>query len=287
MGEYGGETISKKIARVRAYSLAHACMGGQPDGLLLALAGPEARDADVARAFWAIKGEHALFVDTEPDGLRVAQSKLPGCGTHLGYLKPGVVPGPVALAVLDFCGSVETKASREAMASLRGLLRRGSAVIVTYLRARERPWARRDRMLARFERSSGPADPPLASVVRSKVALEGLAQAVGLPAVHMARKFGRVRDNDLVLVPMFLIDYWSKRSPMGMLVVVVRRWFEVRKVKPPVWVPSCESSPRELLSVADLLDKRGVDPSLALSVKPGTLAAWRAHRTMGTYGSAA
>src|SRR5882672_10925545 len=127
---YPGDSIRKKIARAMAYIRVRKLFeatGRIGRATVVALAGDEGADAGVVRAM-GIAGHPELvtLVDTERPGLERGAAKWPGVNIFCGWLHDAKLPDRVDLAVLDFCGSLDSEMARLGVTSLRGRLGIGS-----------------------------------------------------------------------------------------------------------------------------------------------------------------
>lgn len=340
MNRYAGESVAKKVARIRVYRRAKRLMRAagidERSARYLALAGPEVNDVGCLRFIMRARPENVLFVDEDDTGLKVAPEKWPGVLTYHGVLDARAVEpfDRIDCAVVDVCGHFD----RAAVSAALRRLPPGGVIAYTILRARES--RRANRRLATgvsVVRELLSDIPSLADRVRGRdrtrslVYLEmandvlcGAHEVLYPPPTGAAWEARRLfadavcaarRENlkDRCLVSAGWIEYWSGNSPMAVAVwqlsrPIAPRWRaeldrngfrrgQTRRHQERVIVEDsrdAESSVGharvELLRELDALRGSGLDErelAEVAAVSPRTLAAWRAHRTMGTYGSAA
>lgn len=292
---YAGESIAKKIARARAYEFAVKCLPADRRGraTVLALAGPEAGDLGPIRAFGVTDAPaDVMLVDLEEGGLRCAAREWPGVHVFHGPLHEARPPWPVDLAVLDWCGHGDTPLACRSYRAISGRLRFGSVIVVTYLRGRESDYSstkRAARVMARDSKRYRTID-NLARIRPVAIAC-AVSEAMGLVAATEPRDVMGLRDRDPVLADWGSITYRGHASPMGIGIFTVRRKIDIcrawRREEPVCYMSNVQSSECDtpgLLREAERLAAAGVDAAAALAVSRGTLAAWKAHKTMGSYG---
>lgn len=302
---YPGESIGKKIARARAYAWARYALPRR-ECSVLALCGPTAADIGLIQAYRITDDPSMVtLIDVDDAGLAVARQRWPGVKTFHGQAGEYVGTQAVDLAVMDFCGLLEGRDNLSALTALRGRLRLGSVVCLTYTRAHEtrgsvtstamryvkgfededigyihngRPGRVRDAVRAAYMAGA-----------RAGASMAVLAGAIGLPYV---RRKG-LKEGEMVVLYGGSIGYiGAGKTPMGMTMARIGKAYELYRgprIRPIAsggsWICG-DSSALSATKWADKIAAAGFDAAKALNVKPGTLAAWRAHRTMGTYAAA-
>lgn len=333
-GGYAGESIAKKIARVRLYRRAAYVLreirSGPHEGDHVVLAGPGASEVGCLKHILRVQPERCLFVDYSLVGLAEAERKWPGVRTYDGNIadalrEAGARGRLFRFVHLDFLGHLRM----ETMESIRQAnihLTEKAVVALTFLRGRESGktplWREINevapqmhevmRRLADSQRSAVSDAITALDPVRMDGYLMSLtgffypemleawrAAIEGRPSLFNRREPGGRPLTDPEsggMAPIFGAKYDSGRSPMGVIAVVRMLVGDLRRPKnakmlfqaPPSEVAYTirEKSMSELVGVAVLLEAQyGREAACEiLDITPGTLAAWKAHHTRGSYG---
>lgn len=293
LNSYAGESLEKKLARAQAYRIARKFLSPDVVGnaRVVGLSGPHAHDVSLVRSFGISYPERVSLADLDPRNAAAASAL--GAHGFCGPIEELPCTDLVDLAVFDWCGHADTETARRAYARFR--YRSGSLIMVTQLRARETAKSE-TKVLGRLLRATvsreenwlknwEPDWDRQASLTRV------LYQACGLlPQGSVLNSKFKVRDRDLVLWPRATIRYCGHSSPMLISLFQLRRAFEARRDRTSMSytaITISKATPSLAIDLSDELDHDGFDGAGALCVSRGTLAAWRAHRTMGTYAEAA
>lgn len=347
MGEYAGESIAKKVARIRLYKRTRQALKYFDYKLenvkVLFLPGPQATEVGVLKYLLKTQPKNVVAVDKDPEVCQWARMKWPGITAVCGDLMyPDTVREVRSVCStydfihLDLMGTLSAN-SELLYAQWSNLCETNGVMAVTYLRGREQkitPISRQcqlfgEKMRDARKHSTGDAKKYLhlmsADPVRSYAHLMALkvCGAVGLLQQNPRYDDGLdITDgmtdediNDVVLraaqwrmvedhveygsfTPLATYAYRSEYASMGVLAVqkVYHDVLEsdsyalLRYDRSRHSTSIIKKDPMEdLLLEADSLEKDFTKDQVAemLGVTKGTLAAWRAHRTMGTYERAA
>lgn len=340
MSEYAGETIAKKVSRVRLYRRVKQMLkavGREKDPKVLFLAGPEAKEVGCLKYILQAKPENCMAVDSDPDACR-----------HVNSVWPGVIPinKPLQDALpmivlkakqmgwdlakgdsknfdfihLDLMGSIsEERAKIYGLYSL--LSSNGSIAASTFFRGRENGiWAKmltktetmiserkgdRGRLTQYVRRIVSP-DPK--RIMLHLVGLENetlriIAQYQGITEVVYDRNGApKQRIQEMIAEE---LSWWAPiaghsyvgESPMGVVAAQLRPgimksvnsnnlwWKEANNLSRHAVSVIPRDSKLELLKEVESVEKDFSKDETAeiFGTTKQTIAAWKAHRTMGTY----
>lgn len=293
MAQYAGESLAKKIARVKLYLDISQHLPRDGTSRVVGLAGPEANDVSLCEAFNIAHPSRICLADLDEEAVTVAKAR--GATTFHGPMHQMPHPEPVDLAVFDWCGYAD---STHAISAYRAFKYRvGSVICVTFARGREQT----DSAPQEHLRDNAKINMPTTlDNARKVVAAKTISSALGIPILFWAQDSSAhsIKDSAPILHLVSILDYQGHSMPMGMVALKISRKYEfmrrcrkgndVSRSEKISWHPPVKKNADvlECLRIADYLEEEGIDPAKALAVSPGTLAAWRAHRTMGTYETA-
>jgi hypothetical protein len=171
---YSGESPGKSRVRGEVYRRLRLLwneQGGDPGGLAVVLAGPEAMEVELLRDYLQLPPERVLFVDRDVEGLREAKRRWPRVPVFHGDLEDALAAVPkIAFLHLDFMGKYDRNVYRSVRAA-RGKILFGGVVAYTFFKGREQlqHWG--------FRRQKDAADKALGRPTRSfdEVRLAGTA----------------------------------------------------------------------------------------------------------------
>lgn len=296
MGSYAGESRGKQAARVMMYMTVGAwwmrCGVDRDKAAAVVVAGPDAHEVNCLRWCLGLRPENVTFVDTDARGLREAERKWPGVRTFHGKLHNVPIPNGLRFCNVDLMGHFNSDADLALRHVGPALRKRGGVATFTYLRGREfreTPRLAHMRFAAAALRDALRTRPPPKDW-REDGYRELVRGALGDATLWSRRPLQDIHGFDLGSWA-----YHSGRSPMGVVGVGFDSRFHA--TGSGAWYAQdfrrCDfrrgrgADTLAVLEVADLFRKmgRGDDlPAWLMGIPKGTLAAWRAHRTMGTYG---
>lgn len=288
---YCGETVGKKLTRYEVYRrLWHAIYTrtvgdeawfdtGPYFSPAVILCGPEAAEARVIRGFnnpgFPLTG--IIAVDRVAEGLDLAESL--GCGAFHGEVAHLLSRAPACsleLVSLDLMGTLGPDTVDLALLAA-SRVRHGGGMIVTFLRGRDPESGRSGAFQAHHARRTVlQPKAPVSARRRNRSSLDRTSQRA-LAAARLAVTIGQ---------PVVLIRYRSNKSPMATMAIrVLHDGAKKRRVANTGFVARIEQTERHLRNAALLLADRssGKEAADMLNIDQRTIAAWRAHRTRGTY----
>ena len=315
---YKGESYTKKFARVFLWSAVSKLSGivgsSIDEGVKLVLASRECGDIAFLLGGNCVPAD-IVAVDVVPDALAEARRRFPGVQTEIGDIADvaGRLKRRVRHAFVDFCGPVGPKTIDTFFRTAVRSAEDGAIFAIGVMRGRERGRIGKDIAKEKAEVDylveTGTRDPRLPDPSRG-IALDRELFVRGLAARCM-------------LLPFHSIQYHSRSALAGgvpMLIKIYRVYRETRGINRRAFGQrSLDRWQREVDSWnrANGKDRWSVDgattaiihdqmtdetvrkvlldlaakwtrdqiarPELLLNVSPGTLAAWRAHATRGTY----
>lgn len=331
MSEYAGESLAKKVARVRLYKRTREFFRyfrlTPAKAVVMFLPGPDAAEVGAIKHILGARPENVWGIDRDSEAIRTLRKRMPGANCVLGDLGDNdlikrTVPKIHADFVhLDLMGNLSESSLHQyacwAQCSVGGI------IAVTYLRGRERrfggnnaaePYREFGRSFAREllptvgkeDRRILRADPERAlshllalgdmRTFRAVLSFQASGQISAEEAKDILRSKRRLLEQlcPSVFTPVATYAYRAESSPMGVLVV---NHIERATFTSPSYGRVLDGGGRfissvikkdpmdDLLAEADSLQKEFDRAAVAeiLDVSPGTLASWRAHRTMGTY----
>lgn len=315
-GEYRGETDAKRVARLILADSIRQQLGGVAirGSKAICLAG-DGGDARMLRAMGMPVGD-IVCVDRDEDALSKVSKLVPGADFRLGDIRPvigSLEDDSVCCALLDFCGHI-TRGVRSAVRLMSRKLQIPGLLSVTYLRGRETlntPGIREGK--AFWERGER------GDLLRPNERMQAYRETFGMQIAAIITKHRNAAETIYVQGPVFrdtvavrvhrygqgpstplhpskchgvdgswwlderdLILYHSGHSPMCIVTLALSR-----KRPPSRWnavivrTEAVEREPRLwALRNADMEAHRVAD---YLNLPVGTISAWRAHETRGTY----
>lgn len=333
MARYAGESLAKKVARVRLYLRAKRLLdaAGVECKTVFIMPGPEAAEVGCLRHI--LKPERILAVDRDPEAIEALLKKTGDDPFEItswtSELSKAVLEERYQFANFDLMSNLNGRPG-ELLSDFMGYLAPGGVAAVTYLRAREigtmhervdsAKLAFRVLDLPREMKRLFAAD-PRAWVVYNEVVDAYFWKAVEFSDPDKTRQkigydwrkpshhqvLADMMRNDLAklnivnFIPVATYNYRAEVSPMGVMMVQgihgkpTDRWIRERMGK----VTNCplferrliasvvkKKPMRDIINEVDHLESMGFEHRAIaeiLNVKFGTLSAWRAHETMGTY----
>lgn len=311
-GEYRGETNAKRVARLILgrsiqQQLASVTTSSRPKAICLAGDGGDAR---MLRAL-GMPVADIVCVDRDEAALRKVSLLVPGADFRLGDIRTVIgtlADDSLCCALLDFCGHV-TRTVRFTVRLIARKLQVPGFLSVTYLRGREtlttagiregkRCWDGQEHLLRPDEKMQAYREwygAQIAGIVTQNRNWAETIYVLGAAhrdrvaiRVHGARSPTNVHPNRCPAVDgswwldeRDLILYHSGHSPMCIVSFGLSRSMPQPGEHVVVKTSKCESELRIWAMKNPELTAQRVADSLNLPV--GTIAAWRAHATRGTY----
>lgn len=135
---YPGDTPHKADTRNVLYRTTAAhWKGRRPPGVVVVLAGPEAKEVSLLRNYLRWPASRVLFVDVDERGLRKAKKEWPGVGIHHGYVHEAVKQlDIIAMLNLDLMGMFNDNVERTLVEAADKVVPHG-IVAYTFYRSRE------------------------------------------------------------------------------------------------------------------------------------------------------
>jgi hypothetical protein len=325
MGEYAGESIAKKVARVRLYRRtreAWKAVGKDvKEARVMFLPGPEAAEVGALRHILGVPPEHVVAIDRDAAAVQRAQEKWPGlhgivgdlCDPRVNEAEEKAVRPPgkcwsylYSFIHLDLMGNL-SRGSLRVYHEWIHRLDEGGVLAATYLRGREVGGSLASVEKERARKLNERRDDLDRDARRELYVLSADFDRAMSHLRPLQRVYERTwndgwpdpedPDPELSitrLVPIGTYAYRAEVSPMGVLVTQGLTVFnynqpahKAMRRRHDVYTTSViRKDPMiDLLTEADSLEKEFTKQQVAeiLNVTPGTLASYRAHRTMGTY----
>ena len=335
MAEYAGESVAKKVARIRLYKRVREMLmavGKEPSkARVVFLPGPDASEAGALLEILKVRPENVLAIDRDEKCVRAAEKKLPGCSwihgslSDFDTLKELEKWGRPDFIHLDLMGTMSATTAA-AYGQYGHWLEPNGIIALTYLRARELPehldkmlWTKKvgTTMADRQDKAKDKDSRRIAYIV-SADSKRTMRHAIAL--IHYSEGWAATLrfKGDMKKARAWLFNEKARRrelkspaacgfngicsyayrgevSPMGVVALQKtnrilggsddyrRVWF---RKSPYVRSAIRRDSMLDLLKELDILKEEGLseDQIAAIAdVGRGTLPAWRAHRTMGTY----
>jgi hypothetical protein len=297
---YAGETDAKRVVRYQLYRRVNDLLPGplKETGAVLALAGPRTGELGCLRHLLGVKSTQVTLAESDPahyKGLAFAKRRWRGVRTYFGNIAEPLhkLQQPVSFLHLDMMGYL--KNTDERLLRLAGHhVGPGGIVAYTFSRGREHPAHQISKHLrahgARWKRirdTEGHKRKESAAVTvqkdaqRVQVYCSRIQQLLGGPQWEL----------------IFLLRYSGHRVPM----CVVAFQNAPRDIRTTQWQKAYEWIPTEgargetvtkvgadeklRAAALDLMYQQKTSQEIAaiLNVPMGTVAAWRAHLTRGTY----
>lgn len=284
--EYLGESDAKRLARLMLYQRVAELQPSIPKSRqhVLTLCGPQPAEIGCLRYLHELAPSQVTLVDTNPKGLEEAHTAWPGVNTHHGPIDEALdhTKRGVSFMNLDFMGYVNDDRLATVSKASKYMLP-GGIVSYTFFRGREAPgkahWNQVLETPTTREGSSLPALDEKRFVYNCKALQENLG-----PTYE----------------PIFMLRYdarhevkHSRHSPMGVLALqnVDSGGAQMRATQSMAGIKNGRlDKPDTWLRYKALalihLGKTAREVEAMINVPVGTIAAWKAHETRGTYGNA-
>ena len=299
LSAYAGDSLAKRAVRFMMYmdcsTFWHNGDFKPPTGLAVVLAGPEACELGSLRYLLQWPAERTVFVDVDKRGLEVAKAKWKGVPTFHGSVGDFFQSNKekVAFVHMDFNGHL-TEDAMAALRALRGRLTHRAFVALTVLRGREHnehtllwPW------MKQVGKHAGKKMANKMNVDVDDIELDA-ARLVGYRSI-IGNCIGENKHRD-ELDMVFVQPYQGHKTPM----LSVGCFWLPQAMRGPKWKKAINSMYRcraitsmkndyaeRFIKHWGLHLRRGGMPieivSEVLNVQEGTLTAWLAHDTRGSY----
>jgi hypothetical protein len=315
--KYHGESIAKKVARVRLYRRAREALkfrGVRGPIRAMFMPGPEAAEVGALKHILGVRAQDATAIDLDPACCSVARERWPGIQTLVedvgdsAWFESAKI-APFNFVHLDLMGTLttDTIATYGYWAFLTEL---SGIFVTTYLRGREKTASMGNVLrcaaaeATKNIKRSGintyvlSADPARASshMVTLNDCFWALLYKIEhgvFPALELDN-IDYLESNGIIFTPIATHCYKSGPSPMGVLVTQKVFHTDLRLESYQQFISKRQRHTtsvlrldpmNELIAEAASLGKEFSGDQVAeiLNVTPGTLAAWRAHQTRGTY----
>lgn len=300
---YAGESIGKKFARLEFWSLRNFKLLNQKGRKILIFASAEGGDASCLLGF-GVPPENILAIDTDPTACESFRLKFPdveclNCSSDdVHKAKPGL---KLDVAYLDFCGALSNNTTNM-VRNILPLIKTSGVLGVTFLKGRD-GW-NKEEVVDHRERIRGGSYPK-----------ETLQISSERPALVNMYSRGMRLSHDILNLPgselgdaptpvlTNLISYQST-SPMMIgvyrVIGVSRMNVKNSRMNAGNWKRRAKQIPgirNNVLDMFSILEQRSEDElrefvlenaddpniHLKMNLKKQQVAAWKAHRTMGTY----
>ncbi|HEY3500260.1 MAG TPA: hypothetical protein VGK73_36465 [Polyangiaceae bacterium] len=307
---YLGDSLGKKLARAWFWFRAARALGDSfYQTKHLVLASREGGDVRVLRAL-GVATKNILAVEMNPVAAEAFACQYPDVPLLIGDVANLVnrrdVRGKVGVAHLDFCSWSTPTVLAAATRVARFAIVSDGILCIGVMKGREQGHARKGLIGLGLDLERDDfRDRLRASTVGSKTGAASERRVTStLRSAFMARELAQLLAQPGPLVfarPLESIGYDSGRTPMVYCPFRVRRflsraqgerWIGAALYEPESDIVSAyqmeigEGSPRDAVAMAAGLLRLlpGVDAGELLTLPRGKLAAWRAHRTRGSYG---
>lgn len=277
---YKGESPAKKIARLELWKDISKLLGGKfASGILLSLLSPEAGDVSVQLGMGA-QPDNIIGVDIDKHAASAAQYKF----KDVNCLNADVVDaarkykGKIVAAHLDFCACM-TDDLLEKVASVESCLATGGCISCAFMVGREKGELRDEIINAANPSCSNVQFGARATVLAHEIASRARTRRVVRPLQFSYYKSDTPGKNGV-----HMITYLGIRGATSANTIAKRR----KKVNDMLRRASYKTvnvDYKRLASKGVTLEKMlGMSTTmLLLNVRRQTIAAWKAHFTMGTY----
>lgn len=309
---YPGDCVTKKLARYNTYWEIKQIWekSGTPKGWVVLLAGDEAAEVGCVLNLLRWPANHVIVVDLNPRGLHAAQERFPGVRTYQGNVLDVIEALPedsISLIHLDFQGHFKESEASFVRAT-RQKLRRGAFLLYTFMHGRDKskPYYAPTRVRGRTALGQLPEDERKAlspreesKFVRATGTMLRIMKAMSADSGDVWGPFG-INYNSGSPMELLALMYWpgfvkrmrknKRRVEAGKKPCVPDWYYEMFTTK-PFRVPIVYTEDRHIRILAlRLLSWPWPDRELTakevaeiLNIKKATVAAWKAHETMGTY----
>lgn len=305
---YHGETDAKRIVRLDCYlraaeliagstSARHQLYGIQPCWAVT-LCGPDAAELGAFKHLlkWPARQSAFVDMDSNPSGLRKAEKNWDNVKTINDTLYNAIrlIKGPIAFIHLDFMGHISSDVETS-LHLIRPRIPRGGVVMVTSLRGRET--VNTPHWKEAQNRISWPALVASPDFIRRTKAFGwtnprlAVARAAGYANEHLQILNGADTGRFSVFQKRGM--FWCERiyeyqgGPSPMVVHFYRRTdLSLFKNEAMLYRLRCngEQAAMQVRSqVLRMMDLSTEEISEIMNIPRGTVAAWRAHGTRGTY----
>lgn len=338
MAQYAGESLAKKVARVRLYKRAREVLKYRLPSLrevrALFLIGPDAAEVGAIRHILGVRPENMVGVDRDQKAVGALKAREPNAQGVVGDLMDPEVFEAVKMFAeatdgyhfihLDLMGNLPNHTA-QIYGNYGNIVALDGVCGCTFLRGRE-PLRQQQDFLHTWAKECAEGQYSLGGPLKTIAADEERMSAhfLALQMGVMVRRLGELfmmspeelKDPMNVFDRLFQLPYDTQRqirrrigryypvaghayraetSPMGVLLAqrtlfgtwqTPEHYEKFLKASGRLVASVIKKDPMEdLLAEADSLQKEFTNEQVAeiLDVSSGTLAAWRAHRTMGTY----
>jgi hypothetical protein len=284
---YPGDSDGKRLSRLALYLRCADLFSlrGRPGGKALVLAGNDGADVPLLRRILRWPEEDIVVVDYEAPGLLAAKEKAQKIITHQGDIRRVIPLAKWGFANFDFMGHLDGQ-TNECLKSVRSRTRIFGVVACTFFRGREK----------KGSEAWGTAQAIARQLPRKKRRKEGRRRwGSGVVTrwagyhVYIGRLLGKN-----VFDQVFFNSYSSQTSPMGIhafqsIPISLRgpNWKKTREQPDcyPAFIHTTDPSDILKALVVETHKLKVSSKVLAevLNLTPGTVNAWCAHGTMGTY----
>jgi hypothetical protein len=277
---YKGESPAKKVARLILWQDINSMLGPKfRSGILLSLLSPEAGDVSVQLGL-GVPADYILGVDRDKHAAAAAQYKF----QDVRCLNTDVAAaatrykGRIVAAHLDFC-SCMTSETLNKVAQVESCLAKGGVISCAFMAAREKGEIR-DKII-------GALNPRCAN------------EHFGARATVLAQEIARRAATSKIIKPHKFIYYTSDTpGKQGMPIIIYlgfrqnvsapsagKKRKKVNAMLRHASYQTVSTSSKDLAATGVKLAKRygRAEAQLLLNVRRQTIAAWKAHFTMGTY----
>lgn len=279
---YKGDSPAKKVVRFKVWDLIADQLDAK--GRALVLAGPEGADIGVALSL-GFTPKQLTAVDNNKKCITATKWRYPQVRALHADVRDLVERESFNFIFLDLCGPLtEDSLKTAAHVAVNGLKATHGYLAFTFMCGRESPASPIHKAIFTWQAAM--------SKDRNKQRKKTIAQRSRMKVVQ-SNLLRLVRKSNCVIVPK---EFWFYQSevgdgelPMGVFlcqVLPANRYAkdssgtEANQANPLMHMVSGADLP----SVASAVLKRGIDPTLGLNASKGTVAAWKAHATRGTYG---
>lgn len=283
---------SKRLARFYLYRRAKMlwAAGGTPAGQTLVLAGDEASEIGCLRDYLSLPPNTVCFVDNDKKGLDVVKRVWSQSQRFHGPIEDAIPKySPLKFINFDFCGYVSDKTLPAVEVAAKHIRSRG-IVSYTFARDRENPTTPNWEAAKAVTEKIVSKDPRFRSIDRKSSDWLDTVRFVGYSSLLQAA-LGRHFET------IFLMRYREdNRRSMG----IVAFQYMPPSLRTPAWrkelnrhhsheerigsinAGMARTRLRDIaMKMTDRMSTREV--AFILHLSPGTLSAWQAHKTRGTY----
>ncbi len=274
---FKGDSPSKKIVRFEVWDYISNEITIRTSPKVLVLAGPEGSDVGVATQL-GIDVKSITAVDTNKKCVTATKWRYPEARVLHSDILEVVGKESFDFVFLDLCGPITNESLTIATSVADSLKRSSGYLAFTFLCGRENPKSDTSKLIAKTR----------AELNRSEKKVK-LAQISRATAVQQ-ELLKRMRKLNCVVVPLKFWFYQSTNSfqPFGVYVCQILRTNKAtrdvsndiaNKANPEFSFVKDSFLPKTAVGVI----ARNLDPQMTLNASKGSVAAWKAHATRGTY----